>query len=205
VIAVVDLGISNLESVLEALRRVGAAFQVTTDPGDIDRADAVILPGVGAFGDGMRALREHRLVEPLRRHVRMHGRALAGICLGMQLLADAGEEHGLHEGLGLVPGRSARLEPRDRALRVPNMGWCDVTVRRKSTLFDEGDDGRAYYFAHSYHVVPNDPADVTATLEYGGEVAAAIERGSVLGLQFHPEKSQDAGLAVLDSFARIAA
>jgi glutamine amidotransferase len=205
VITVVDLGISNLQSVLEGFRRVGATFEVTKQPDDVERAQSVVLPGVGAFRDGMRALHEHGLVDSLRRHALERKRPLTGICLGMQLLADGSEEHGSHEGLGLVPGRSVRLQPSDGSLRVPNMGWCDVTVRRPGTLLAEDADGRAFYFAHSYHLEVADTDDIAATLDYSGPIVAAIERANITGVQFHPEKSQDAGLDVLAAFARTAA
>jgi glutamine amidotransferase len=190
VLTVVDMGISNLSSVLEAFRRVGADVRVTARPDEVESAERLVLPGVGAFPDGMAALGERGLVEPIRRHALERGRPLFGICLGMQLLAEGSVEHGSTEGLGIVPGRVVRHEPRDPALRVPNMGWCDVPEL-----------GESFYFAHSYHLVPDDPGDVWATLDYGGPVVAAVRRGSASGVQFHPEKSQDAGLALLAELA----
>ena len=184
---IVDIGLSNIGSVRQALSRVGAQSMTARSAGDLEGASAVILPGVGAFGDGMAALRGQGLVEPLRRHATA-GRPLLGICLGMQLLADSSEEHGLHEGLGIVPGRVVRLAPSDSSLPVPNIGWCDVS------------DEEAYYFAHGYHLVPDDPADIAGVFDYGGPVAAIVRRGSVTGVQFHPEKSQDAGLEMLERF-----
>lgn len=160
-------------------------------PQDLADAAGVVLPGVGAFGDGMAALRRQGLVEALRRHAAT-GRPLLGICLGMQLLADSSEEHGLHAGLGIVPGRVRRLAPDDPSLRVPNIGWCDV-------------DSASYYFAHGFHMVPDDPADAAQVFDYGGPVVAAVRRGSVAGVQYHPEKSQDAGLEALAAFAAEAA
>ena len=185
-LTVVDLGVSNLGSVLEAFRRVGADVRVTDEPAEVEAAERLVLPGVGAFPDGMAALRAKGLVEPIRAHVLERGRPLTGICLGMQLLATRSEEHGDTEGLDLVPGRVVRLAPRDPALRVPNMGWCDVPGLDDS-----------FYFAHSYHLVADDPADVVATLQYDGAVTAAVRRGPAAGWQFHPEKSQDAGLSLL--------
>src|SRR5262249_37928165 len=152
--------------VLQAFRRVGAPpLRVTTDPADVTRADAVILPGVGAFGDGMAALRRHGLVDSVRRHALLR-KPLIGICLGMQLLAEQSEEHGLHEGLSLVSGRVVRLKPTDPSCRVPNMGWCDVRAEKPGVLFN-GLPEETFYFAHSFHLECADPADVAATLAYG--------------------------------------
>jgi len=202
VIAVVDMGIGNLQSVLEAFRRVGAATFVTSSAEEVTRAEAVVLPGVGAFGDGMESLREKGLVEPLRRHA-ADGRPLFGICLGMQLLAEESEEHGRHAGLGILPGRVVRLAPTSRTCRVPNMGWCDVhpVPRPDGKLFARVPHGEAFYFAHSYHVSGARPEHVAAMIEYdGGTLAAALEHDNIFGIQFHPEKSQDAGLEVVAAF-----
>lgn len=195
-LVVVDMGISNIGSVLEAFRRVGVAIRVTRDPADVAAAGSLVLPGVGAFGDAMRALDEAGLVEPIRAHA-ASGRPLVGICLGMQLLADAGEEHGETPGLGLVQGRQARLAPGDPSLRVPNMGWSDVHWSDGSV--------ETYYFAHSYELVCDDAGDVDGTIEYGGPVVAAVRRANIRGMQFHPEKSQDAGLEALAAWVREAA
>jgi imidazole glycerol-phosphate synthase subunit HisH len=201
VITVVDMGLSNLGSVLHALARLGVPARATRDADEVRSAAALVLPGVGAFGDGMRALRGAGLVDPVRAHARA-GRPLLGICLGMQLLADEGSEHGRHAGLGLVPGRVERLRPgAGSGQRVPNIGWCDVR-----TADGEGPvpEDACLYFVHSYHLVPEDPAHVAAWVDLMPPVAAAVRRGAVWGVQFHPEKSQDAGLAVLDRFVAAA-
>jgi glutamine amidotransferase len=191
----IDLGISNLRSVVEAFRRVGAEVEVTSECERVADASLLVLPGVGAFPDGMEALRSLELVEPVRAHVTGRERPLLGICLGMQLLADTSEEHGGAEGLGLVPGRVERLAV-ERPLRVPNIGWCEV----RSTGVDETwPERRAFYFAHSYHLLCEDVDDVAATLEYGGSITAAVRRGRVTGVQFHPEKSQTAGLELIEA------
>ena len=201
-IRLIDMGIGNLRSVLEAFRRVGATIEIATRAEQIEQATALVLPGVGAFGDGMASLRQRGQIEPLRRNVLELKKPLLGICLGMQLLAEQGEEHGLHEGLGLIRGRAVRLSPNNPQERVPNIGWCDVSAAsRDSSLFKDVVDGESFYFAHSYYLECTDTTDVTATIEYGGQrVTAAIERGKIFGVQFHPEKSQEAGLNALASY-----
>lgn len=198
-IVMVDLDVGNLESVREAFRRVGASVDVVSDPSEVPGADLVILPGVGSFADGMRALREKKLVEPLQHHVREERRPLFGICLGMQLLADIGEEHGPNPGLGLIPGKVRRLEPRSREYQVPNMGWCDVHVKKQGMLPAHSGDN-IFYFAHSYYMDCAEESDIAAVIEYDERsIPVAVERGSVFGVQFHPEKSQDAGMDLLES------
>jgi imidazole glycerol-phosphate synthase subunit HisH len=199
-IAMVDMRIGNLQSVRQAFTRIGTDLVVTNSGDDIARAAAVILPGVGAFGDGAASLRQFGLIDPLRHAALVDRKPFLGICLGMQLMADEGEEHGRHLGLGLVRGRVVRLPPTP-GHRIPNMGWCDVTVvNRASRLFAGTQDGEPYYFAHSYHLECGDPADVVATIDYAAPLTAAIERDHIFGVQFHPEKSQDAGLNLLAAF-----
>ncbi len=198
-IAIVDMGIGNLGSVYRALERIGAPLAVKAGPQEVKRAAAVLLPGVGAFGDGMASLAAQDLIEPLRRTAAA-GTPLFGICLGMQLLAEASEEHGNHPGLGLVRGRVVRLSATDPAFRVPNIGWCDVVPTRPSTLFPDGAGG-TFYHVHSYRLEPADPAIITAAIAFSGSpVAVAIEQGNLFGVQFHTEKSQDAGLDLLAAF-----
>lgn len=200
-IAVVNLQISNLRSVMNALRRVDCDPSVTDSAGDIERADAIVLPGVGAFGKAMDALRDKGLVEPLRRRVLGDSVPLLGICLGMQLLADSSEEHGRHVGLGLVPGRVTRLAPRTAGFRVPNIGWYGVRPAGSGRLFPEAAVEQSFYFVHGFHLGCADVADVAATIDYGGQaVTAAVERANIFGVQFHPERSQDAGLDLLKRF-----
>jgi glutamine amidotransferase len=202
-ITVIDSGIANIGSVLAALRRAGAAVRTTQAASDVESASALVLPGVGAFKDGMDSLHHHGLVEPLRRVV-TRGTPILGICLGLQMLADASEEFGAHEGLGLLPGRVVRLTPRDAGERVPNIGWCDVRVEPGARLFADAPVGSCY-FVHSYYLRCRDVPDTVAWIDFGGgSVTAAVERGNVFGTQFHPEKSQDIGLAVLHNYARLA-
>jgi glutamine amidotransferase len=198
-LAVVEIGVSNLRSVLNALQRVGVAPTVTGAAADIARADAIVLPGVGAFGAAMDALRAKGLVEPLRAAAGA-GKPVLGICLGMQLLAESSEEHGAHAGLGLIPGRVVRLEP-SPGYRVPNIGWYPTHAAGGETPFARLGADAHFYYVHSYHFACASPADVAATIDYGGRpLAAAVRRGSVFGVQFHPEKSQDAGLDLLAAY-----
>lgn len=199
-VTVIDSGIANIGSVVAAFRRIGAEVEVAKTPAAVARARSLVLPGVGAFGDGMASLRQHELVEPLRAAVH-RSVPLLGICLGMQLLADTSEEFGANNGLGLIPGRVVRLEPGPASARVPNIGWCDVFPRMDSPLFRQTVPGTACYFVHSYHLVCADPADEAAKIHFGGtKITVAVQQGSIFGVQFHPEKSQDAGLRILAHF-----
>jgi glutamine amidotransferase len=198
-IVIVDYGIGNLRSVQKALERVGAAAIVSGDPAVLDAALGVVLPGVGAFGDGMANLRSRNLVEPVLRQVQA-GKPLLGICLGMQLLFEESEEMGRHQGLGLLPGRVVRFP--EGELKVPHVGWNRLRVR-ENRLLAGIEDGAYAYFVHSYYPLPEIPGDVLAVTEYGGEFASVVGRGLVWGAQFHPEKSQEVGLRLLLNFAQV--
>ena len=200
---VIDLGVSNLQSVMRAFRRIGVDVALIRSRRELEAAQIVVLPGVGAFRDGMARLNELGLVDPLRKLSEERRTPIAGICLGMQLLADESEEHGRYEGLGLVPGRVVRLTADLPGYRVPNIGWCDLRVARPTPLVPGEVDGQAAYFVHSYQFVCEEPADAVATIDFSGKsVVAAIERGHLFGLQFHPEKSQDTGLTILEALVR---
>lgn len=201
-LGIVDLGISNIGSVLRAFQRLGSSPALVNNARAIAEVQSIVLPGVGAFGDGMAALRARGLVEPLREAARA-GKPILGFCLGMQLLADGSEEYGDHEGLGLIPGRVIRLKP-GPAERVPNIGWCDVSPHDGSRLFRDTPAGTPFYFVHSYHLDCTEPGHVAATIAFGSQpVTVAVEHGNIFGLQCHPEKSQDAGLLVLDTFLSV--
>ena len=200
-VAVVDYGYGNLRSVLNALEFVGAEARLAAQPEQLEGADRVILPGVGAFRDAIAALRERGFGEALPA-LAGEGRPLLGICLGMQLLATKSLEFGEYEGLGLLPGVVERLDVPDE-LRVPHVGWNDLLIQRESKLFDGFPDDPTCYFVHSYHLVPDDPELLTATTEYGGPVSACAERDNVYAAQFHPEKSQRDGLKLLENFLAI--
>lgn len=198
-IAVVECGIGNLGSVTRGLRRAGAEVLLTGDPEDLRRADAVVLPGDGAFGATMAGLEARGLVPALREAV-AGGRPLLGICVGMQVLFEAGEEHGLHRGLGVLPGVVRRL-PGEVAL--PHVGWNRLRLRRDHPLLAGVPDGAHVYFVHSYFCDAPDEL-VAAVSDHGREFPAVVGRGSVVGVQFHPEKSQGVGGRVLAAFVRMA-
>lgn len=196
-IALVDYGIGNLRSVEKALETIGAEIQLTCDPQVIAAADQVILPGVGAFGDGMAGLRSRGLVEVIQAVAR-RGTPLLGICLGMQLLFEASEEHGDHAGLGLLPGR-VRLFG-DTGLKIPQTGWNQIEIERHVPLLEGVVDGDYAYFNHSYFCEPARQEDIIACTQYGSRYASITGRGNLLGVQFHPEKSQATGLKILKNF-----
>jgi glutamine amidotransferase len=196
-IAIVDYGVGNLRSVQKALERVGAQAIITDDPAALEASAGVLLPGVGAFGDAIHNLHARRLVAPLLRQAE-RGKPLLGICLGMQLLFERSEEMGQHQGLGLLPGRVVRF-PRSE-LRVPHIGWNQLHIVQPG-LLDGVQDGAYAYFVHSYYPIPEEPADVLATTDYGLEFASVVGRGPIFGAQFHPEKSQEVGLRLLANFA----
>lgn len=199
-LTIIDMDAGNLGSVVRAFEHVGASVAVTADPQAVETATALVLPGVGSFGDAMRSLTARGLAEPIRRAVLERRRPLLGICVGMQVLATRGEEFGVHQGLGLVPGQVQPLTSYP-GCRIPNMGWCDVSATCHGNIIPAALQGEAYYFAHSYHFVCDDPAHVVATTGWGGQpIVAAVQHGSVAGVQFHPEKSQDAGLELLHVF-----
>ncbi|MGH6661984.1 MAG: imidazole glycerol phosphate synthase subunit HisH [Rhodospirillales bacterium] len=202
-LSIVDTETGNLQSVANAFRRVGLETIVVETAAKLERAQAIALPGVGAFEQGMSALRDKGLIEPLLRRANGDGVPLLGICLGMQLLADSSEELGNFAGLGLIPGRVIRLEMTRKGFRVPNFGWHVVTPCRAGVLFSAGAGPESFYFAHSYHFRCDRPEDAAATIDFSDRpITVALEHGNVFGVQFHPEKSQDAGLDVLERFAR---
>jgi glutamine amidotransferase len=205
-IAVIDYGMGNLRSVQKALQRVGGDARLVRTPTALAEADKIVLPGVAAFGDAVAQLRAQGLVEPLVEAVRQ-GRPYLGFCLGLQLLLDVSYEDGQHTGLGILPGKVVRFEFDEKLsgqrLPIPHMGWNQVQVRRPCPMLDGIESGTFFYFAHSYHVVPIEADAVAATTEYGLEFVSAVWRDNVFATQFHPEKSQSAGLRVLENFVRL--
>lgn len=206
-VAIIDYGSGNLRSAAKAFERaaaekkLGADIRVVADAAEVARADRIVLPGVGAFADCMRGLGAlPGMVAAMDRAVREQGRPFLGICVGMQLLASQGHEHGLHKGLNWIPGEVEALRPSDPALKIPHMGWNALEFRKGHPLLAGITPGRHAYFVHSYAMTCRDPADVVATVEYGGPVAALIARGNMAGTQFHPEKSQAGGLRLIANF-----
>lgn len=198
-VAIVDYGLCNVDSVGRGVEECGAEAIITDDPDDLARADKIILPGVGAFPEAMANLRARSLDQALRDEVLGAGAPFLGICLGLHLLAATGQEFGDCAGLGFVDGVVRRLVP-GKGERVPHMGWNQVHTTGSSPLFEGIPDGTDFYFVHSYHIDCQDQSDVVATTPFCGGFASAVQKGSVFGVQFHPEKSQRHGLALLSNF-----
>jgi glutamine amidotransferase len=209
-VAIIDYGSGNLHSAAKAFERAaresGDAIVVTGDPEAVRTADRVVLPGVGAFADCRRGLdRVPGMVEALSEAVRRRGKPFLGICVGMQLMAERGREYATTEGLGWIAGDVRRISPRDSGLKIPHMGWNTLTQRRPHPLFAGiplGPDGLHAYFVHSYHLRVADSADLVADSDYGGPVTALVARDNYAGTQFHPEKSQKLGLALIANFLK---
>jgi len=211
-VAVIDYGSGNLHSAAKALERAaresgtGEKIEVTSDPDAVRRADRIVLPGVGAFADCKRGLDAvPGMVAAMSEAVRERGRPFFGICVGMQLMADRGRENVVTEGLGWIGGEVDRIAPADTSLKIPHMGWNTLAPNRAHALLDGialGPKGLNAYFVHSYQLQPANKADLVAEADYGGPLTAMVARGNLAGTQFHPEKSQRLGLALLANFLR---
>lgn len=196
-IAVVNYGLGNLHSVHKAIVHVGGDAVVTSDAEVIRSAEKVVLPGVGAFGDGMQGLQQYGLVAVIKK-VAAQGTPLLGICLGMQLFFDSSTELGSYKGLGLIPGQVVLFEDVD--VKVPQIGWNQLILEKESPLLNNASNGDYVYFNHSYYCVPADEADILTSTDYGLRYCSAVQRGNLFGVQFHPEKSQSVGLNLLKNF-----
>jgi glutamine amidotransferase len=211
-VAIVDYGSGNLHSAAKAFERAArdsnyaGQIVVTSDPDDVRRADRVVLPGVGAFADCRRGLDAVTgMVDALEETVRKNGRPFLGICVGMQLMAERGREYVVTPGLGWIAGEVDRIEPSDATLKIPHMGWNTLNERAHHPLLDNiktGPDGLHAYFVHSYHLNVANRGDLVADTDYGGAVTAIVARDTVVGTQFHPEKSQRLGLALIANFLK---
>ncbi|MEX2650562.1 MAG: imidazole glycerol phosphate synthase subunit HisH [Alphaproteobacteria bacterium] len=199
-VVIVDYGLGNLASVASAVAHLGHEPMVTAEPDAVARAERVILPGVGAFGDGMARLRQRGLIAALERVAIERGRPLLGICLGGQLLATESEEFGHHEGLGWLPARVVRLTPNDPTMRVPHVGWNEVRQVAPCPLFEGIADGALFYHMHGYRLEAAEDSIVVGETDYGGGFPSVVRRCNLYATQFHPEKSQRAGLALLANF-----
>jgi imidazole glycerol-phosphate synthase subunit HisH len=201
-VAVIDYGMGNLRSVAGALEMIGAEPRVTRRPEDLRSAERIILPGVGAFGECAASLRASGMVEALEEEVLRKGKPFYGICVGLQVLAREGREFGTHRGLGWLPAVVQRFAPGEGGLKVPHVGWNEVEPKCESQLFEGLRRDPTFYFVHSYHLVSDDPRLVAAECDYGGRFTAAILRDNIFATQFHPEKSQQNGLRLLENFMR---
>lgn len=207
---IIDYGSGNLRSAAKAFEAAASGLglepssvAVTSDPAALSAATHIVLPGQGAFADCMKGLAAlPGMVDALTRAVMTERKPFLGICVGLQLLATRGYEHGTYDGLGWIAGEVRRIEPGAAALKVPHMGWNELTVKRPHPVFDGIATGAHAYFVHSYHFVPADPKAVIATADYGAPLVAAVGRDNIAGTQFHPEKSQATGLRIIANFLR---
>jgi glutamine amidotransferase len=203
-IAIIDYGMGNLRSVQKGFEKVGFEAVVTADPKVVLEAERIVLPGVGAFRDCIRNLEAGGFVEPILKVIR-EGRPFLGICLGLQLLFTESEEFGLHKGLDVIPSRVVRfpegMTEAGEALKVPHMGWNQLSFKRRPAAFEGLEEGTNVYFVHSYYVKPDDKAVVATTTAYGIEFCSSIWKDNIIATQFHPEKSQEKGLTILKQFA----
>jgi glutamine amidotransferase len=202
-IAIIDYGMGNLYSVSKALERMNVDYIVSHEEAVLEKADGYILPGVGAFKDAMAILTEAGLTSFIKK-VTADGKPLLGICLGMQLLFDESEENGLTQGLSLLPGKVVKIPDtiNESKLKVPHMGWNELTIKNQSPLLEGLGEGHAY-FVHSYYVDSEQTDTLLATADYGVDVPAVVGKGNVYGTQFHPEKSSELGLAILKNYIKI--
>ena len=199
-IAIINYGLGNLHSVQKAAAYVGGNAVVSDNPQVIFGAEKVILPGVGAFSAGMKGLESRGLVNVIREVVTL-GKPLLGICLGMQLLFQESEEQGYHPGLGLLPGKVVPFQQFD--IKVPQIGWNQLEVMKKSNLMLDVQQSEYVYFNHGYYCIPNERSDVLTMTDYGTRFASSVERNNIFGVQFHPEKSQKVGLRILKNFMEL--
>jgi len=208
-VAIIDYGSGNLRSAAKAFERAAREanltlpIDVTADPKKVRDADRVVLPGVGAFGDckqGLEAL--PGMIDAIEDAALKSAKPFLGICVGMQLMADTGREHGDHRGFGWIPGEVAPIKSNDETLKIPHMGWNDLTIEKSHAMFDKIKSGAHAYFVHSYGFVCEESEHVLATVDYGGAITAAIGRDNLIATQFHPEKSQAMGLQFITNFLK---
>jgi imidazole glycerol-phosphate synthase subunit HisH len=201
VIKIVDYGMGNLRSVQKAFEKIGADAQVVSSPADLEGAEKLVLPGVGAFRDAIAELKRTGLDRPVREHIAAD-KPFLGICLGLQLLFDVSYEDGQWEGLGVLPGKVVRFADQPD-LKIPHMGWNSLEFAQPSRIFEGVPEGSSVYFVHSYYVVPEDESVIAARTEHGTSFVSAVAKNNLFATQFHPEKSQSVGLRLLTNFAAL--
>ncbi|MGE5473216.1 MAG: imidazole glycerol phosphate synthase subunit HisH [Ignavibacteriales bacterium] len=201
-IAIIDYGMGNVQSVYNTLDYIGEDAIITSDRKEIDNASHIILPGVGAFGDAMENLKQRGLAEVLDNQVIKKGKPFLGICLGMQLLAKVGHEHGHSEGLGWFEAEVVKFDfTNTEKMKIPHVGWDDINVKTQHPLFNKLKEGEfTFYFVHSFHMVCKEQKDIVATCDYGYEFTAIVGKDNIFATQFHPEKSQQNGLQIIENF-----
>ncbi len=209
-IGIIDYGSGNLHSIQKACEHAAArtrsdySVSLITHPEALKGVGYIVLPGVGAYGDCMRGLQAiPGMVDALKLDTYTKRKPFLGICVGMQLLSTIGEEHGEHEGLGWIPGKVTKLTPEDDTLKIPHMGWNTLHFDQHHPLFKHVPEESHVYFVHSYHMLPENKDYMIATTDYGGTVTAAVARENIMGVQFHPEKSQQVGLQIIENFLRM--
>lgn len=194
----------NIQSVVNGFEAIGAKVIVIQNPGELSDVKGIVLPGVGAFGDGMENLNKFGFIESLQKQVFDKGKPLLGICLGLQLLANRSYEHGQHEGLGWIPGEVVKLQKSEnRCIRVPHVGWNNVEVVNRSGLFRDIEESPTFYFVHSYALIPEDESMVSSYCHHGNKIVASVEYNNISATQFHPEKSQKDGLKILSNWCEM--
>ena len=200
-ISIIDYGMANLRSVQKAFGHVGHDAAIISTPDQVARADSIVLPGVGAFRDAVATLRSSGLADPIIEHIR-RGKPFLGICLGLQMLFDVGYEDGEHKGLGVLPGKCIRFDvDTTLGLKVPHMGWNQLSIKRRSPILKDVAEGANVYFVHGYHVVPTNSDVIATTTDYGRPFVSSIWKDNIVATQFHPEKSQKIGLQILSNFS----
>ena len=204
-IAIIDYEAGNLKSVYNAFEAIGHITIVTSDPVELKKAAAIVLPGVGAFGEGMAALRRKNVIDALIEEVLVKKKPYLGICLGMQFLASESEEIGTHRGFGWLKSRVKRIQSNDVKFKIPHMGWNNVEIKKRNPLFENLETEPVFYFVHSYCLdLMDDPANsISSTCWHGTTITASVQKDNIFGVQFHPEKSQQAGLHLLENFVNL--
>lgn len=199
-VAIIEYGMGNVQSVLNAFTAIGAEARITSETEDLKNASGIVLPGVGAFPSGMQNLRDLKMIDTLNELVIEEKVPFLGICVGLQLLATLGHEEETCEGLGWIEGEVLRLPAEESGLKVPHIGWNDATIKTQDNLLGEIDEVKSYYFVHSFYLKPENEKEVVATCDYGIDFTCAIQKDNIFAVQFHAEKSQKHGLSVLRNF-----